>query len=66
MADNEEWSREFVLDTIRDAIRGALDSEYDDEAEVFFDVKFGDESLVITVTDATDDSLSEEVIVSFN
>lgn len=65
MGKYEEWTRDLALDGLKDAIR-ALDGEYDDERQVFFDVRYGDESLVITVTDATDDSLSEEFIVNFD
>ncbi|QDK01342.1 hypothetical protein SEA_WATERT_73 [Microbacterium phage WaterT] len=60
----EEWSRSLALNAVKDAVAG-LDGEYDDETQVFFDVKYGDESLVVTVTDATDDSLTEEFIINF-
>ena len=65
MTDNEEWSREFALDALKEAVR-SIDGEYDDEARVFFAAKFGDDSLIVTVTDATDDSLNEEFIVKFD
>lgn len=66
MTDNEEWNRQFVLDTLRETVREALDGGYEDEAQVFFDVRRNGESLVVTVTDGTDESLSEDITVSFN
>lgn len=62
---NEQWSRDYALETLRDNISGLLDSFYDDEAQMFFDVLSGGEYLIVTVTDATDDSLSEEFVINF-
>lgn len=63
--DNETWSRDYARKVLKENLR-ALDGEYDDEHEVFFDVRYGDESLVVKVTDATDDTLVEEFIVSID
>ena len=60
----EEWSRSLALNAVKDAVAG-IDGEYDDENVEYFDVKYGDESLVVTVTDATDDSLTEEFVINF-
>lgn len=61
---SEEWSRDYALNVLKENV-SSLDGEYDDENEVFFDIRFGDDSLVAKVTDATDDSLVEEFIINF-
>lgn len=62
---DEEWSRSFALDCLKEAIRG-LDGEFDDENGVFFDVTFGDESLVVTVKDAVEELNSAVFIVEID
>ena len=62
---NEDWTRGYALQILKDAIEG-LDGEYDDENQAFLDVRHGDESLVVKVTDATDESLVEEFIINFD
>lgn len=60
---SEEWSRDYALNVLKENV-SSLDGEYDDENEVFFDIRFGDDSLVAKVTDATDESV-EEFIINF-
>lgn len=61
----ETWTRGNALEALKDSIRSYLDNEYDDENDLFFGVEYGDESLLIKVTDATDESLVEEFILNF-
>lgn len=60
-----KWNRKIALDAVESAI-AELDGEYDEEGDVFFDVKFEDDTLVVLVTDATNYLNQEEVKVTLS
>ncbi len=60
----KDWSQEFALQVLKENIR-SLDGEYDDENDVFFDVRHGDDSLVVLVTDGVEGG-TEEFVITFS